>query len=599
MDTQHERKLAAIMVADVAGFSRLMERDESLTFARLRRLREEVTHPKVEEHGGRVIKTTGDGFLAEFASATAAVRSGIELQRAVMALECDKADDDRIRFRIGVNVGDIIVDGTDVAGDGVNIAARLEAMSPIDGLCVSSAVRDQIRDDLGLAFEDLGERMLKNISRPIRAFQLNVGASAPEQTKLARAADPTQPIQAPRLSLVVLPFVNASGDPSQEYFADGITDDVTTQLCKIRGATVIGRNTAFTYKGKTVDIRAIGRDLGVRYVLQGGVDRHENDIDVGVQVTDTLTGAELWSDSIEVNRNEARNIRREVVTRMTRALRMQLVTAESKRSLAENPDNADAVDLVMQGWGKFYQGAPTLEKFRAAGALFARAIEAQADYSPALVGRAFCSVMPLMTLMESPPDRAQRLADAERQLREATAIDSTDASAYATLCCARWLRGDLEGATAASDEAVQINPNLPFALGMKARCLSSNGQQEEAIDLAQRALALSPREPSRILWILIMGVAHLRLGRYQDAVFWLEKSALHIRDWSVYSFLAAAYAQLGDTAKAESAKQRLLEVAPNFSIDFYKSLRVPNSPSAQKQLAETYFAGLRMLGIPE
>ena len=238
------RKLAAIMIADVASFSRLMERDESLTFARLRRLREEINFPKVEEHGGRVIKTTGDGFLADFGSATAAVRCGIEIQRSVIELESGQAEEDRIRFRIGINVGDILIDGDDIAGDGVNIAARLESLSPVDGICISSSVREQIRSDLGVRFEDLGERKLKNISRPIRAYAARFSDTTVPQS--VTAISPTQKVTASkpiRLSIVVLPFTNVSGNPSQDYFADGITTDVTTQLSKIKGSYVIGHGT--------------------------------------------------------------------------------------------------------------------------------------------------------------------------------------------------------------------------------------------------------------------------------------------------------------------------------------------------------------------
>jgi class 3 adenylate cyclase/TolB-like protein len=408
------RKLAAIMIADVAGFSRLMERDESLTFARLRRLREEVNFPKIEEHGGRVIKTTGDGFIAEFGSATAAVRCGIEIQRSVIELESGQTDSDRIRFRIGIHVGDILIDGEDIAGDGVNIAARLESLSPVDGICISSSVREQIRSDLGVSFEDLGERKLKNISRPIRAYAARFRDATFRQS--ATAISPTQKVPASkpiRLSIVVLPFTNLSGDPAQDYFADGITTDVTTQLSKIKGSYVIGHGTAYTYKDKHVDTKALGIELGVRYVLTGSVDRFEEGVDTNVQLVDSLTGAVLWADTIEVDKAGIRNIRREVVVRLAHALSLQLVEAEARRSQVESPDNPDATDLSMQGWAMFYRNTATKENILAAQTLFERALAVHPDCQPALVGRALMMGLQTIRCPSSRNDELLRNAEAD------------------------------------------------------------------------------------------------------------------------------------------------------------------------------------------
>ena len=364
------RRLAAIMFADVAGFSRLMERNEALTFSRLRRLREEVNFVKVEEHGGRVIRATGDGFLAEFGSAIAAVQCGLDIQRTVMELEQGQAASDRIRFRIGINVGDIIVDGDDIAGDGVNIAARLEALAPVDGICVSSMVREQIRDDLG--FTDMGEQKLKNIARPIRTY--GHGARMPR----ASASPPLdKPLAKPvRLSIVVLPFTNVSGDPAQEYFSDGITDEVTAQLSRIKGSYVIGRDTAIRYKGKEVDIRALGVELGVRYVLRGSVERFDQGIDTTAQLWDALSGTVLWADTMEVDKAAVRNIRREVVNRLAIALNLQLIEAEARHS--ENSESPDATDLVMQARAAYYR-ANTLEALQQVRAMFEKALSINAN----------------------------------------------------------------------------------------------------------------------------------------------------------------------------------------------------------------------------
>ncbi len=429
------------MFADVAGFSRLMERNESLTFSRLRRLREEVNFLKVEEYGGRVIRATGDGFLAEFGSALAAVRCGLDIQRTVIELESGQAMADRIRFRIGINVGDVIVDGDDVAGDGVNIAARLEALAPVDGICVSSIVREQIRDDFD--FKDMGEQKLKNIARPIRTYALHPDSSAPSPT-LAPAFD--KPAAKPvRLSIVVLPFTNVSGDPTQEYFSDGITDEVTAQLSKIRGSYVIGRDTAFRYKGKDVDIQSLGIELGVRYVLRGSVERFDEGIDTTAQLWDALSGTVLWSDTMEVDKAGVRNIRREVVNRLAIALNLQLIEAEAKRSQSENAESPDATDLVMQARAAYYR-ANTLDALKQVRAMFEKALLINASDQPALVGRA-------VTMIEQvfgwPSDaNAELINEVDRVMAIAMPLDRRDAYAHFVMSRLRQMQCRIEAALA-------------------------------------------------------------------------------------------------------------------------------------------------------
>jgi adenylate cyclase len=302
------RRLAAILAADVAGYSRLMGMDEEGTLERLKAHRRRLVDPKIKEHHGRIVKTTGDGLLVEFPSVVDAVRCAAEIQRAMVDRETEMIDDGRIRFRIGINLGDIIADGNDIFGDGVNVAARLEALAEPGGVCISRVVRDQIRDKLPYAFEDMGAQVVKNIARPVRAYVLSAAAVAALPTVSAptvprptrRRAGP--PRDVPRLSIVVLPFTNLSNDPEQEYFADGITDDLTTDLSRITHSFVIARNTAFTYKGKSVDVRQVGRELGVRYVLEGSVRRAGDQVRVNVQLIDAETGAHVWADRFETDR---------------------------------------------------------------------------------------------------------------------------------------------------------------------------------------------------------------------------------------------------------------------------------------------------------
>jgi adenylate cyclase len=291
------RRLAAILAADVAGYSRLMGADEEGTHERLKTHRREFVDPKIGEHSGRIVKTTGDGMLVEFASVVHAVRCAAELQRAMIDREAGMPEDRRIRFRIGINLGDIIVDGDDIFGDGVNVAARLEALSDPGGICISRMVRDQIRDKLAYAFEDLGEQSVKNIARPVRVYALRPKAVADlPASSVPPAPLISQPAVVSHLSIVVLPFANLSNDPEQQYFADGITEDLTTDLSRIAGSFVISRNTAFTYQDKRVDTKQVGRELGVRYVLEGSVRRAGNQVRINAQLIDAATDAHLWAD---------------------------------------------------------------------------------------------------------------------------------------------------------------------------------------------------------------------------------------------------------------------------------------------------------------
>src|SRR5271168_900806 len=338
-----QRRLAAIFAADVAGYSRLMGADEEGTLERLKAHRRQLTDPKIKEHRGRIVKTTGDGMLVEFPSVVDAVRCAVEIQRAMVDRNREMAKDRRIAFRVGINLGDIIVDDDDIFGDGVNIAARLEALAPPGGVCISSTVHDHIGDRLPYAFEDIGEQSVKNIARPVRAFVMSPAAAAAtplfevqvvrrqplsRRGQARKARPPPRSVEkkpTPRLSIVVLPFANLSNDPEQEYFADGITDDLTTDLTRITDSFVIARSTAFTYKGKAVDVKRIGTELGVRYALEGSVRRMGQQVQVNVQLIDTETGAHVWGDRLEADRADLARAQEEIVGRLANALKLEIV----------------------------------------------------------------------------------------------------------------------------------------------------------------------------------------------------------------------------------------------------------------------------------
>src|SRR5262252_4509359 len=385
------RRLAAILAADVAGYSRLMGEDEEGTHERLKAHHRELVDPKIGEHAGRIVKTTGDGVLAEFASVVDAVRCASEIQRAMIDREAGIPDDRRIRFRIGINLGDVIAENDDIFGDGVNVAARLEALAEPGGICISRTVRDHIRDKLSYAFEDLGEQSVKNIARPVRVYALRPDAIAELPTPSLPPAPPiSQPVVVPRLSIVVLPFTNLSNDPDQQYFADGITEDLTTDLSRISDMFVISRNTAFAYRNKSIDTKQIGRELGVRYVLEGSVQRSGNRLRVTAQLIDVQTDSHVWAERFYGDAGDLFVLQDEITGRIAIALDLELIGAEAARP-AEHPD---ALDYILRG--RAASNKPQTRDTRAeAIGLFERAlvvdprsVEAQAALAGALTGRA-------------------------------------------------------------------------------------------------------------------------------------------------------------------------------------------------------------------
>ena len=339
-----ERRLSAILAADVAGYSRLMHHDEEATHAKLTALLADSVDPAIAEHGGRIVKNTGDGFLAEFPSAVEAVRAAVQFQTRIHELTVGDAEDRRIAFRVGINIGDVIVEPHDIFGDGVNIAARLESIAEPGGICISSSAYDHVRGKVGAEFADLGEQSLKNIALPVRTYAVvRDGHSSATLVERARLG----PTSAPRLSIVVLPFANIGGDPEQDYFVDGVTESLTTDLSRIRGSFVIGRHTAFTYKGKAVDLKQIGRELNVRYVLEGSVQRSGNRLRVNVQLIDAESGNHLWAERFDKPVADLFDMQDEIVSRLANTLDAQLIAAEARR--AERSPHPNSMDLYFQG----------------------------------------------------------------------------------------------------------------------------------------------------------------------------------------------------------------------------------------------------------
>ena len=453
-----ERRLAAILAADVAGYSRLMHDDEEATHAKLSALLTEAIHPAIAEHRGRIVNNTGDGFLAEFPSAVEAVRAAMKFQSRIDELTIGDGEDTRLQFRVGINIGDVIVDPHDIFGDGVNIAARLEGISDPGGICISSSAYDQVRGKVGVEVVDLGEQSLKNIALPIRAYAVVRDGVAPAtQTEGTRPG----PLSPPRLSMIVLPFANLSGDPEQDYFVDGVTESLTTDLSRISGSFVIGRHTAFTYKGKAVDLKKIGRELNIRYVLEGSVQRGGNRVRVNVQLIDAATANHLWADRFDKPIADLFDMQDEIVSRLANTLNAQFIEAEARR--AERSLRPDAMDLYFQGMAWFNKGV-TPEYMTQACGFFERALAINPRSVEALVGMARVDLS--MGVFALTDDRAARYAAAEPNAIKALSLAPDHAWAHLTLGAVYvWTNRAARG-IAECEQALALDRNLAFAHGI-------------------------------------------------------------------------------------------------------------------------------------
>src|SRR5271165_4184303 len=637
------RRLAAILAADVAGYSRLMGADEEGTHERLKAHRRELVDPKISEHSGRIVKTTGDGMLAEFPSVVDAVRCAAEVQRAMIDREAGMPEDHRIRFRVGINLGDVIAEGGDIFGDGVNVAARLEALAAPGGICVSRVVREQIRDKLPYPLEDMGEQSVKNIARPVRAYALRPEAvadlpvssvpiaplrpwrsavaaiaaavaaalviaviawwvwpatrssSTPPAAAAATATSIAPPLVAPRLSIVVLPFANLSNDPDQQYFADGITEDLTTDLSRLAHMLVISRNSAFTYKDKPVNAKQIGRELGVRYVLEGSVQRSGNQVRVNAQLINAETDAHLWAERFDRDIADLFALQNEITHRIAVALDLELVVAEATRP-TEHPD---ALDYILRGRAARLKPisrnvyAEAISMYERALALDPGSAEAQSLLAGALAGR----VLDQMT-----DSAAADIARAEGLIGQALAASPRSALVHS-------VKGGLLRAQRRYDEAIPeyetvlaLDRNSADALHALGQCKLFAGSIEEVIPLEEQAIRLSPRDPQIAFRYARIGRVHLLQSRTDEAILWLEKArSANPEIPFVHADLASAYGLKGETehAAAELAQARRLGGDYYSSIARLRTREIWGLPKIRALSEAIYFVGLRKAGMTE
>ena len=559
-----ERRLAAVLTADVAGYSRLMGADEEGTLAALKTLRNSLIDPKLAEHRGRIVKTTGDGLLAEFASTVGAVRCAIEIQRAMPASNADRPPDKKIDFRIGINVGDIIVDGDDIFGDGVNVAARLESIAPAGGICVSEVVHQQVNGRVEAAFTDLGEQTLKNIARPVRAYSIALHEASPG-AGIASPASPPAFALPDKPSIAVLPFQNMSGDPEQEYFADGMVEDLITALSRFNELFVIARNSSFVYKGHAIDIQQVARELGVRYVLEGSVRKAGNRVRITGQLIDAATRAHLWADKFDGALEDIFALQDGVTESVIGALVPTLHRTELERTRRKPPDNLDAYDYVLRALPHIFANTPP--EARKAIPLLAEALRRDPDYALAHALSSGAHAQIFRSAVEQ--ERADAQKAAEEHARRALALDSDDSR---VLTYAGWavfiVANDVTRGRAALEKAVLLNPNLAVALAYHGLALALTGEPEAAIRDSNKLLRLNPVDPHNFLAWQTIAIAKIDLNEYDEAAIAAQKTInINPRFAMAYAWALVAECGRGDKTQAEARLRQLSESLPGFTAE--------------------------------
>ena len=588
------RKIAAILVADVVGYSRLAGADEEGTLKRLRVLRSDLIDPTIAVHKGRVVKRTGDGLLVEFRSVVDAVRCAIELQHGMVERNAGVPPERRMEFRVGIHLGDVVEESDgDLMGDGVNIASRLEGIAKPGAICLSEQAYWQVKGRLDLPVADLGPTQLKNIAEPIRVYSLEASAPAPANPAPALSPEKSAP---PRLSIVVLPFTNLGGDPSHEHFVDGVTESLTTDLSRIRHAVVIGRNTAFTYKGKHVDLKQLGRELNVRYVLEGSVQRASNRMRVSVQLIDAETGNHLWAERFDKPLADLFDMQDETVSRLANTLDARLVSAEARR--AEQAPDPDSMDFYFQGLAWFNKGI-TPDNIAQARSFFDLALAADPDYVDALIGSAGVDVVEGELFFAT--DRIVAFTAAEAKLIKALSSVPDHPRGHMYLGLVEIYTNRAAEGIAECEHALALDRNLASARAMIGYGKIFIGRADQTEAHIAEALRLSPRDTLAYIWMSVAGDAKNHLGSWEQAVEWFRRAIEANRNYpTLYFNLAAALGRLGRSVEAHSAIRAGLALNPAFSISRARAARTARSdnPTYLAEL-ERILEGMGIAGVPE
>jgi TolB-like protein/class 3 adenylate cyclase/Tfp pilus assembly protein PilF len=578
-----ERRLAAILAADVAGYSRLMGADEAGTAQALREHRAAVD-PIVASHGGRIVKTTGDGVLLEFSSIVAAVECAMAVQKLMAERNSNVPEDRRMLFRIGINLGDVLIEGDDILGDGVNIAARLEGIAEPGGICIPASAYDHVLGKVDAEFADLGEQSLKNIARPVRVYRvLPSGAVASQQPVLPLPDKP---------SIAVLPFQNISGDPEQEYFADGMVEEIITALSRFKNLFVIARNSSFTYRGRAVNVKQVSRELGVRYVLEGSVRKTANRVRITGQLVDTATGAHIWADRFDGALEDVFDLQDRVTASVVGAIVPQVVQAEIERSKRKPTASLDAYDYYLRGTAKVIQG--TKEAYEEALQLLYRAIELDHEFALPHALAAMCYAY--RKGKDYVIDQEQKTETARLAWR-GVALDKDDALVLCYAGCSlAYVVGELDEGAALIDRALLLNPNLVRAWNLSGWVQVWLGNPETAIEHLERAVRLSPLDSSMYAIQTAIAHAHFFAGRYDEASSWAAQALRQRQDFlSTWHIAAASSALAGRMEEAKKACSRLQQLDPALRVS---SLRNVLGPYRRPEDRSRYEEGLRKAGLP-
>jgi TolB-like protein/class 3 adenylate cyclase len=583
------RKLAAILAADVVGYSRMMGEDEAGAAALVRERRETV-QPIIAAHSGRLFKTMGDGMFIEFPSVVAAVECALAMQSQMAAGNEGAPEAKRVLYRIGVHLGDVLVEGEDILGDGVNITSRLEGVAEAGGVCISGAAYEHVRGRVEAEFIDLGEKALKNIARPMRVYAVRIEADG------SQSAPPPAPSEfgPPRLSIVVLPFANIGGDAEQDYFVDGVTESLTTDLSRIRGSFVIARNTAFTFRGKAFDVTKIGRELNVRYALEGSVQRSGNRMRVNAQLIDAQSGNHLWAERFERPMTDLFEMQDEIVARIANTLNAQFVAVEARR--AERAPTPDSMDLYFQGEAWINRGV-TFESMNKARSFFERALTLDPANVEALAGMS--QVEANLAISLSTSDKAARFAAAEAAAAEALSLAPDHALAHLSMGMVLGFTNRAAQGIAEYERALALDRNMAGAHALIGQNKLFIGRAEETEAHVLEALRLSPRDPWAYIWRLTAGFAACLLGRNEEAASWFRQSIEANRNFALCHFIyATALANTGRLKEARSEVAAGLALDRHFSIANFQSAVWSDNPVYLAQHARV-IDEMRRAGIPE
>ena len=575
-----QRRLAAILAADVVGFSRLMGEDETGTLAALKQLRADLMDPAFEEYDGRIVKLMGDGVLVEFASVVAAVECAVRIQQSIAARNADDSTRKKIDFRIGINLGDIIIDDDDIYGDGVNVAARLEALAEPGSVCVSGIVQQSVEGKLDLAFTDMGEQQVKNIARPVRAYRVALSGEA---------AKPAGEQQLPdKPSIAVLPFDNMSGDPEQAYFADGIAEDIITDLSKVSGLFVIARNSSFSYRGQSPDVRQVCRDLGVRHVLEGSVRKAGNRVRINAQMIDGATGGHIWAERYDRNIEDIFAVQDEVTREIVNALKVALTAGEQTRRAGRRKVDPEAYDLFVRGRERLFQF--TEAALAESRALLERAIAIDPDIAVAHANLSLAHGTEYLNSWNgTDSDHLTKAAEiAERACR----LDPAEPQAQHALALANLWHGRFDAAERAAAKSVELNPNFASGYTALGNVRDLVGNHESAIECAEQALSLDPRYHTALQ---LLGRAQFALGRDDEAAESFEQRIVQSPKSDMSrAFLAAIDGHAGRLDDARRRWREIMEINPEFSVAHVRRVLSYKSPAVLDRLAE----GLEKAGLP-